>query len=96
MKNGESSKPSGWEQPAGSEDGVMTESTEKLLIDIHELSALTGIAVGTLYHWCSERKLPCVHLSARCLRFSLPVIREWLAGLSEPALNNSDDWRIRK
>jgi predicted DNA-binding transcriptional regulator AlpA len=65
----------------------MTEPKEKLLIDIHELSALTGIAVGTLYHWCSksDRKLPCVRLSARCLSFSLPAIREWLAGLTEPA-----------
>ena len=62
----------------------MAEQTEKLLIDIRELSDLTGIAVGTLYHWCSERKLPCVRLGARCLRFSLPAIRQWLASLNEP------------
>jgi predicted DNA-binding transcriptional regulator AlpA len=63
----------------------MKQSNEKLLIDIHELSDLTGIAVGSLYHWASEGRLPCVRLSARCLRFSLPAIREWLAGLNEPA-----------
>lgn len=73
----------------GAADGMMTDPKEKLLIDIHELSALTGIAVGTLYHWCSERKLPCVRLGARCLRFSLPAIREWLAEQSEPATNET-------
>jgi excisionase family DNA binding protein len=62
----------------------MAEQTEKLLIDIRELSALTGISVGTLYHWVSERRIPCVKLSQRCLRFSLPAIREWLAELNEP------------
>ena len=62
----------------------MAESPEKLLVDIRELSVLTGISVGTLYHWVSERRIPCVRLSQRCLRFSLPAIREWLAGLSEP------------
>lgn len=63
----------------------MTESNEKLLIDIRELSELTGISVGSLYHWASEGRIPCVRLSARCLRFSLPAIREWLAELNEPA-----------
>lgn len=67
----------------------MTESQEKLLIDIHELSELTGIAVGTLYHWVSQRRIPCVKLSRRCLRFSVVGIREWLANLNEPALNGT-------
>ena len=62
----------------------MTESNEKLLVNIRELSELTGIKVGSLYHWASEGRIPCVRLSARCLRFSLPAIREWLARLSEP------------
>jgi excisionase family DNA binding protein len=62
----------------------MAEPTEKLLIDVRELSALTGISVGTLYHWVSQRRIPCVRLSQRCLRFSLPAIREWLAELNEP------------
>jgi predicted DNA-binding transcriptional regulator AlpA len=64
---------------------VMTESKEKLLIDVRELSALTGIKVGSLYHWVSEHRIPCIKLSQRCLRFSLPAIREWLAELNEPA-----------
>jgi predicted DNA-binding transcriptional regulator AlpA len=67
----------------------VAEPTEKLLIDIRELSALTGIAVGSLYHWSSQGRIPCVRFSARCLRFSLPAIREWLAELNEPAASDS-------
>jgi predicted DNA-binding transcriptional regulator AlpA len=63
----------------------VTESNkERLLIDIRELSELTGIAVGSLYHMVSQGRVPCVKLSKRCLRFSLPAIREWLDGLSAP------------
>jgi predicted DNA-binding transcriptional regulator AlpA len=66
----------------------VTEPKEKLLINIRELSQLTGISVGGLYHMVSESRIPCVRLSARCLRFSVPAIREWLADLSEPASND--------
>lgn len=74
------------------------ESNEKLLIDIHELSALTGLAVGTLYRWASasESRVPTVRLSARCLRFSLPAIREWLASLNEPAATPDVSARHRR
>jgi predicted DNA-binding transcriptional regulator AlpA len=70
-------------------DRSMMENKEKLLIDIRELSELTGIAVGSLYHMVSQRRIPCVRLSQRCLRFSLPAIREWLASLSEPAVKDA-------
>jgi predicted DNA-binding transcriptional regulator AlpA len=74
----------------------MNESNEKLLIDIRELSELTGISVGGLYHMVSEHRIPCVKLSKRCLRFSLPAIREWLASMGQPALNKTQDWRTRE
>jgi predicted DNA-binding transcriptional regulator AlpA len=67
----------------------MTEVKEKLLIDIRELSELTGLTVGGLYHMVSQNRVPCVRLSRRCLRFSLPAIREWLDGLSEPVCERS-------
>jgi predicted DNA-binding transcriptional regulator AlpA len=74
----------------------MPEPTENLLIDIRELSALTGLAAGTLYHWASQGKLPCIRLSARCLRFSLSEIRKWIAELNELALNESQERKARK
>ena len=67
----------------------MTESGDKLLIDVRELSALTGIAVGTLYHWVGQNRIPCIRLSARCLKFSPEAIRTWLADLNEPAFSTS-------
>jgi predicted DNA-binding transcriptional regulator AlpA len=79
-----------------SKDNAMTEVSEKLLIDVRELSELTGISVGGLYHMVSERRIPCVKLSKRCLRFSLPVIREWLAAMGQPSLNENQNWRKRE
>jgi predicted DNA-binding transcriptional regulator AlpA len=61
------------------------EMNERLLIDIKELSALTGIKIGTLYHWVSENRVPHTKLSQRCVRFFVPAIRSWLAELSRPA-----------
>jgi predicted DNA-binding transcriptional regulator AlpA len=97
MKDGKSSGSSGREQGGfRAAQTVITESNEKLLINIHELSALTGISVGTLYHWSSQGRIPRVPLSARCLRFSLSEIRKWIAELNELALNESQERKARK
>jgi excisionase family DNA binding protein len=56
----------------------MTETPKKLLLTIHEVSFLTGIAVGTLYHWVSEKRIPVVRISARCIRFDLTVLQKWI------------------
>jgi predicted DNA-binding transcriptional regulator AlpA len=74
----------------------MSEPKEKLLIDIRELSALTGIAVGSLYHMVSQHRIPCVKLSQRCLRFSVARIHEWIAELNEPVSNETQERRIGK
>jgi excisionase family DNA binding protein len=55
-------------------------SDGKLLLNTRELAALTGFSEGTLRHWVSEQKIPVVRLSARCVRFRLSDIEEWLAG----------------
>jgi len=54
---------------------------EKLLklLSIQEVSDITGISVGTLYHWVREKRIPVVRLSARCVRFRLSDIEDWLA-----------------
>ena len=59
------------------------ESSDKVLIDIRELSRLTGIAIGTLYHWAADGRLPCVRFSARCLRFKRESILQWIDELIE-------------
>jgi len=66
---------------------------EKLLLSIHELSQLTGISVGTLYHWVSQRRIPVVRISARCVRFRRSDIETWITEKVEAAgsTNGSSD-----
>lgn len=73
----------------------MVGPNEKILIDIGELSALTGISGGTLYHWAAAGKLPCVRLSARCLRFRLEDVHNWIDSLMEPVKHDSDESFLR-
>lgn len=68
----------------------MAESREKLLIGIRELSELTGFSVGTLYRWAAEARLPCLRLSARCLRFRIADVEAWLATFSTPVREEPD------
>jgi excisionase family DNA binding protein len=39
--------------------------SEDKLMTINEVSELTGLAVGTLYHFVSEKRIPVVRLSKR-------------------------------
>jgi len=54
---------------------------EKLvkLLSIEQVSEITGISVGTLYHWVSQKRIPVVRLSSRCIRFRLSDIEAWLS-----------------
>lgn len=63
--------------------GAEERDERPLLIDIRELSRLTGISVGTLYHWAAASKIPCVRLSKRALKFRKDSILEWIERLSE-------------
>jgi excisionase family DNA binding protein len=58
----------------------------KLLLNVAEVSELTGITVGTLYHWVSQGRIPCIRLSSRCLRFRLQDIENWIEGFSQPSI----------
>jgi excisionase family DNA binding protein len=55
---------------------------EKLLTVV-ELSERLGIATGTIYHWLSEGRLPCVRLSARCVRFREGDIERMLKQMTD-------------
>jgi len=50
-----------------------------LIGGLREVAALTGFSEGTLRHWVSQRRIPVVRLSARCVRFRISDIQEWLA-----------------
>ena len=57
----------------------MEAAKDRLLLTIGEVSQLINISVGTLYHWISEKRIPVVRFSARCVRFRRSDIEEWLA-----------------
>lgn len=60
---------------------------DKLLLDIKAVAALTGFSVGTLYHWVSQRRIPFVRISARCVRFRRSDIDAWLERLLVPSMD---------
>lgn len=53
------------------------------LLTIQEVAVMTGLAVGSLYHLVSQRKIPVVRLSKRCLRFRRSDLYRWFDEKSE-------------
>jgi excisionase family DNA binding protein len=51
---------------------------EKLLT-VEEVAEMLGLAPGSVYHMISERRIPVVRLSARCVRFRRSDIATWIA-----------------
>ena len=49
------------------------------LINIRELAELTGLSVGTLYQWVSQRRIPFVKVG-RLTKFDIRDIDEWIEG----------------
>lgn len=48
------------------------------LLTINEVSQLTTLSVGTLYHLISQGRIPVVRISSRCVRFRPSDIEQWL------------------
>lgn len=53
------------------------------LLTIREVAELTGLSVGSLYHFVSEGRIPVIRISGRCLRFRLSALYEWWDRLAE-------------
>lgn len=53
------------------------------LLRIDEVSELTGLSVGALYHFVSQRRIPVVRLSKRCIRFRQSDLSEWIQTLTQ-------------
>jgi excisionase family DNA binding protein len=47
---------------------------------ITEAAAFLNISPGTLYHWVSQKRLPCTRFGSRCLRFNPEQLKQWAAG----------------
>jgi len=48
-------------------------------MDIRAVASWTGLSVGTIYHLISQRRIPVVRISSRCVRFRLSDLEEWIA-----------------
>jgi excisionase family DNA binding protein len=59
------------------------EAMSERLWDVTEVAEFLGLAVGTVYHLLSQKRIPCARLSARCVRFDPRVIAAWVAQQSE-------------
>jgi excisionase family DNA binding protein len=57
--------------------------SERILLNVSEVSKLTGLSVGTLYHLISQRRIPFVRISSRCVRFRMKDIEKWLDELHQ-------------
>jgi excisionase family DNA binding protein len=55
----------------------------RVLWRINEAAAFLNISTGTLYHWVSEKRVPCVRFSQRCLRFNADQLKAWALSLAQ-------------
>jgi excisionase family DNA binding protein len=58
---------------------------EDRLMNVNEVAEFLGLAVGTVYHLVSQKRLPCLRLSARCLRFRKSDLNAFIDRLAKEA-----------
>ncbi len=64
------------------------------LLTVPEAAQLLRIQPTSLYHFISDKRVPVVRLSARCVRFSRKALLQWIASMTETP--DSDIWKQRK
>lgn len=55
------------------------EKDDRALLSVVEAARLLKVTPGCIYHWASQGRIPCVRLSARCLRFKQDELERWVA-----------------
>jgi excisionase family DNA binding protein len=53
--------------------------SDRILLTVRDVAVLTGFSEGTLRHWVSQKRIPVVRFSSRCVRFRLIDIQHWIA-----------------
>lgn len=51
------------------------------LINVTDLSEITGLAVDTLYRWVAQKRVPYVKVG-RLTKFDITAIDEWIKDMS--------------
>jgi len=62
--------------------------TDDRLMNVREVAELLGLSPGTVYHLASQRRIPVVRLSARCLKFRHSEILAWIESKSQKETND--------
>ena len=63
--------------------GSATAKNDQLLT-VPEAAELLHLSTGTVYHLVSQRRLPVIRISARCVRFSRTALLCWLDSRTQP------------
>ena len=58
-------------------------SRKECLLTIREVSEFTGLAVGSIYHMVSAKRIPVIRLSRRCIRFRYSDLLDWIQSHTE-------------
>lgn len=75
----------------------MNASTNKYadqLLNVSEAAELLHLSPGTLYHFVSDKKIPVIKISSRCIRFSRAALLLWLDTLTQPAATSPGEHRL--
>jgi len=67
---------------AGSTSEAGTAMTDEMLWNIAEFAEFVGITVGSAYHFVSQKRVPVVRISPRCIRFRPSAIAAWVESKS--------------
>ena len=55
-------------------------SLHEALLTAEDAAALLGVKPSTIYEWTRSGSLPCLRLGPRAIRFTRPLLEDWLAG----------------
>jgi excisionase family DNA binding protein len=55
------------------------------LLHVREAAQFLGVAPGSLYHMVSQRRVPCIRLGNRCLRFRMSDLKRLIDEKFVPA-----------
>jgi len=69
----------------GRHNTMNANETANRVLSVTEAAELLKPSPGTVYHLISERRIPVIKISARCVRFSRTALFLWLDTLTQPA-----------
>jgi excisionase family DNA binding protein len=52
---------------------------KRQLLDIDEAAGILGVHPATLYRWSRSRRVPCIRIGARLIRFDPRALEKFLA-----------------